>query len=510
MPIQFPDYQRISFDEANPMLMGLAKGQNLMQNFMQFPQELRAKILQNQIAAAQAKYAEPMAKEGLTHAQQENQWNPKIWQSEIGLRGAQAGKLGQETAWYGREAGARTALQQAQTQQAVIDAGMNQLKMNYLKQHLDQMQSGGQPAPMSGVGMPPPQGAGAMMPPQGGGMAPQQAPQQQMPPQQMAPQMPQQAGVPQAAMQQGGMPQQPMRSQQQGIVPGTPSNVSPAVAASSNSAYGIPTPQPTSQDIANKMLLGIDTFGDKQTQAYQQQKQQKDQYTKALAESIQQAGSAQKAQQALALFNNAMDASTYKGARLGHVPSQGWATALVPGDLSKEQSADWAANNMIPGAIADIREAMGAGQFSVADLNAARQMKFFRGMDDKTRATSTAFINGVWNRMQEKPKFYATLGNPQSGAQKANADLLWMNYQNQFPIIGKEGKTNEGKNIGNWPLYTTPKAIASVQSTGTYKPTASEKNTFMMQIPDGNGGYIIAPVKKGAIEEAFRSGAKPL
>lgn len=97
MGIQFPDFQRISFDEANPMLVGAERGQKFMQNAIQFPQDMQTKILANQIAQVQAKYADPMAKEGLTAAQQANQWNPKIWGSEIGLRGAQATNLGAET-----------------------------------------------------------------------------------------------------------------------------------------------------------------------------------------------------------------------------------------------------------------------------------------------------------------------------------------------------------------------------------------------------------------------------
>lgn len=97
MPIQFPDFGRISFDEANPMLVGAERGQKFMQSAIQFPQDMQAKILANQIAQVQARYAEPMAKEGLTAAQQQNQWNPKIWGSEIGLRGAQATNLGAET-----------------------------------------------------------------------------------------------------------------------------------------------------------------------------------------------------------------------------------------------------------------------------------------------------------------------------------------------------------------------------------------------------------------------------
>ncbi len=90
MALQLPKFDRISFDDANPALVGAERGQKLMQQFMSYPLEL-----QKQIVAA--RYAEPMAKQGLTKAIQENQWNPQIWQSEIGLRGAQSGLANSET-----------------------------------------------------------------------------------------------------------------------------------------------------------------------------------------------------------------------------------------------------------------------------------------------------------------------------------------------------------------------------------------------------------------------------
>lgn len=131
MPIQFPDFGRISFDEANPLLMGMARGQNLAQNFMQFPQDLQHKILANKIAEAQAQYAMPMQQQKLIGLQQANQYNPRLWESEIGLRGAQTGKLGKETSWYDREAQAR--LNSANAEQAFQKAQTN--KINYLLQH---------------------------------------------------------------------------------------------------------------------------------------------------------------------------------------------------------------------------------------------------------------------------------------------------------------------------------------------------------------------------------------
>lgn len=97
MPIQFPDFQRLSFDEANPFLVGAERGQKFTQNLLQFPQDLRAKMLANQIAAVQAKYAEPLTQADLEKAKLYNQYYGKDIESQIGLRGAQAGNLGAET-----------------------------------------------------------------------------------------------------------------------------------------------------------------------------------------------------------------------------------------------------------------------------------------------------------------------------------------------------------------------------------------------------------------------------
>ena len=120
MPIQFPDFGRISFDAANPVLTGIGKGQDIF-----------SKILAQQIARVQAQYAEPMAKEGLLKEQQYNKMYIPNIQSEIGLRGAQAGKLGKETQWYDREASSRINAQGAQAAHATAEAD----KIKYMLQH---------------------------------------------------------------------------------------------------------------------------------------------------------------------------------------------------------------------------------------------------------------------------------------------------------------------------------------------------------------------------------------
>lgn len=459
MPIQFPDFQRISFNEANPSLVGAERGQKLMQNFMQFPQDLRAKILANQIAQVQAKYAEPMAQGNLTKLNLENEWAPKLNQATIGLQGAQSGLAG------------------AQTKNVNAEAEMNNLKLHYLQQML-----GG--------------GSASQTPTAGGGSGNSGQSQEFGAVNQASPGMVEDiANNGNSAYRNGSQP----APQQQ------------APAPQSNAVYGIDTPMPSKNDITNKMLLGMDTFTPKMENAKAQQQEQYKSYQATVASSIQEASTAQKMNQIMAMFNNAMDKARYKGPTFGNAPSSGWATAFMPGDLSAEQIADTQVANLMPGAITDLKDAMGTGKFSNLDMMAASKMKLGRTMSDETRQNQTAWLNGVNERMKERAKFYSTLNSdPRNAPQKATADMAWQEYQNNFPLVGDDGQTFNGSNLGNWPLYTTPKAIASIQTTGSYTPSKAEKSTFMMRIPDGRGGFVIAPVKKGKVESAFRKGARPV
>lgn len=58
----------------------------------------RKALLENALSAIKNKYAEPNLQASLLQQQLQNQYNPRIWESEIGLRGAQAGLTGAEAA----------------------------------------------------------------------------------------------------------------------------------------------------------------------------------------------------------------------------------------------------------------------------------------------------------------------------------------------------------------------------------------------------------------------------
>lgn len=455
MPIQFPDFQRISFDEANPLLAGMKQGQSMMQSNMMFPQDLQAKILANQIEQVKAQYAQPMAAQDLTKAQQANLWNPKIWQSEIGLRGAQAGLAGQEAKYYGPKANAEIALQQAQAGQFGAETAQKKLMLQFLQQRLGQ---GASPA----------------------------------------------AGGTAVAGSSGGVPSGQPSSQG-----GTASDTQQA-APSTNSMYGIDIPQPTADDIANKHFFGTDTFSPRQKNSSEMVMDQYKKFQDQVASSIKGAKDATDFTQLISIFNNAMDHSGYKGQSWGAQPSSGWRTLATPWhDYSNEQIADNMANQMLPKAIGQLHDAMGNARFSNLDMNAATKLKFNREMNDDTRKLQTQWIGAVNNRMQEQAKFYTLMKNPHLGITNTDADMLWQQYQQNFPLMSEDGKSVQHDNLGNWPLYTTPKAIASIKATGSYTPSANERGAVMMKLPPTKEfpqGTIV-PIKKGRIEAAIKAGA---
>jgi hypothetical protein len=578
MPIQFPNFQPLNFDETNPYLKGMGQGQNLMQGFMRFPQELQKLLYENQIKGTEAKYAEPMAQQGLIKEQQHNKYYPQDILSQIGLRGGQtsqayaqagnlreqtrwmgpdtasqiglrlhqgnemeanAGNLREKTRWYGSEAQAGINLKGGQTAEAYSQAARAAEQAKYYQleseanRALQAAQTKEQYASAKKLGeeakyywqviqsnrnlqraQAENERATANKTKKQTSRYDKEMDARIMLQQQQANEMNANAGNLREKTKNYGFESEARRGLEQAQSQEARANAQKTqmlvdelnkggggTQQGSESQYGIETPQLTPQDIKNKALFGQDTFTPKMKSAQEQQAVQRQSYEKEMASSIQQANAGQKMQQAMNVFNAAMDRSYFKGSTLGHV-----STSLPLVNMSSEQSADRASLQMLPAVVEGLRDAMHSSRFSNLEFMTAKSSKFDRTMDDETRKLMTDWIGGINQRFKEQPKFYQMMGNPQSGAKKSEADQLWAAYQQQFPIISNDGKSFESQNLDNWPLFTTPKAIASIQTTGTYKPTKSEKNTYMMKYPDGNQ----LPVNAGQIEEAFRAGARPL
>ena len=268
-----------------------------------------------------------------------------------------------------------------------------------------------------------------------------------------------------------------------------------------NSAYGITVPTLTKEDIKNKVYFGMDTFSDKQKKAEERISEEKKKFDDLIADSVSKANTATKTKQALTMFNDAMNRSFYRGPSLGSAPSSGFASTFVPSmpfgqGLAPEQEADYAANQLLPGAIAQLTENMHVYRFSNLDMNMSQKFKFYRGMDDKTRELGTNWVNATESRMEEKPKF-ATALNRKVDAN--TAELLWTNYQQNQSLVSKDGKRILNGNLNKWPIYTTPAAIESVRTTGSYTPSKAMLDAVWMKLPDNT----IIPVKPNKVKEAI-------
>lgn len=429
MPIQFPNFDRISFEEANPWIKGALAGNQLMQA----PLDLRAKLLENKLNKVKAQYAEPMAKQQLQKAILENKYYAPDIESQMSLRKAEAGKLGKETSWYDREA-------QARIQEAQALAGMHGVEARQAALFNKILENRFQP--------------GSKESPTGQTIG---------------------SGVSESNM-------------------STPSK---------DTTYGIKNPTLSNDDIINKKVFGLDTYSQKQEMFKTQVVKQADEYNNSLTEAVKAAQGANKLKQALNVFNNAMNRSYYTGARLGSLPSTGWQTALMPGDLSPEQEADRAANQMLPDAIETLRSAMGSVRWSNLDNRMAQTLKFDRSLSKQSRATMTAWTNAAADRLSEYGKFLSVMNNPNTGLTAQQSKALFEQYQENFPLINEKGDTVLRKNLNKWPLYITPKAIETFKRTGSYVPSDAEKNSFMMKLPNGQ----IVPIKSGKVESALKKGA---
>lgn len=91
-------FQPINYAQIQPQGLPLFRnlGEDIRQSAM-FPQELRQAQLENMIKQVQANFAQPFAEQDLQKAKLYNQYYAPDIQSQIGLRGAQAGLAGSET-----------------------------------------------------------------------------------------------------------------------------------------------------------------------------------------------------------------------------------------------------------------------------------------------------------------------------------------------------------------------------------------------------------------------------
>jgi len=415
MPIKPITFTAPTFEQANPMLSGMKAGIGIGSDIS----GLISKNLEQQ------------------KSRQELQWNPKIWQSEIGLRDAQAGLASQQAQWVGPQAQAEIFKNKAQGGLFGVEAQKQALLVNMIKEKLAGTQPTGTYSTAS---------AGAS-----------------------------ESGKGQAA--------------------------AAEETQNPNVLYGVEIPQPSKEDIVNKMAFGIDSFSKKYDTANEKSKQEFTTFNKNIADAVASAKQATDMNKILSLYNNAMDKSKFKGPLWGHTP-------IMPG-MDNEQIADKAASQLTPNAAAQLRDAMGSARFSNLDMQYAQNLKVDRTLGDDARKTQSTWLTLVNERTKNIAKMQTMLMNSKQ-VTSSQADMLTAEMQNQLPLISETDKNGAQyalpENVNKWPAYTTPKAIAAIKTSGTYHPSKAALAAVYMQKPSGE----IVPVKSSKVGKALKLGYRTI
>ncbi len=434
MPIQAMQFQPLSFEQANPLITGAKAGSDLYKSFA----DTLSTELANRIQKSKAAVAPQMAQAELEQAQA----LPGLTRAQTSQASAQAGLTGQESKWYGDKAKAEIALQNAEAGLYGTNAEQKALMLRVLKQKMEAMQGqGGQgnqgAAPQGQGNMSTPSANSAFSNPNQGAASSAN-------------------GANGASPSMGVQPSSPASQTQQG------QGQAPAQQTQAkNSFYGVESPEPSVDDIANKMFFGMDTFTPKMENAKAQQQGQYGAYQKEVESANKAAQEAVDTSRLLSQYNYWMDQATLSGSVGGKLPAMGTAS----------QSVNNIVNQLGLGAIEQVRNAMGSAKFAVADLNVALGMKPSREWNQGTRQFYTNFANAVNKRLQERAQFYTVAGsNPRLDLPKQDADALWTAYQNKYPISNKNGDKVLTQNLNHWQDFLSPRAVRSIKEKGTYSP----------------------------------------
>lgn len=393
MPIQPISFQMLNREQTNPELAGMQTASNLFSDLLK-DQLIN---LQSQKAQAELPYAGKMAEQNLIASQLANKWNPQLWKSLITSRGAQSALANKQSAWYDKEAQARTDLENAQAGLYGSQAQKNALLLKAFKDRLNQ-----------------------------GNVSPDQ--------------------------------QSTSQGESSGNIPNN--------SKLNNSYFGIETPVPSTDDLINKELFGVDSYTPRLQMAKQQQLGQFNNINKKVEAFNKEAQDATNFDRLLNQYNYLMDHAVEKGPIAGRLPALGSSSQLIDNTI----------NQMGLGAIEQVRDAMGSAKFAVADLNVAMGMKPQRTWTKSTRDFYSKFYKAVNDRLRQRSMFYTMIANnPQLGLSSQDADTLWSLYQNKYPIANKKGNKVINSDPDLWRQFLSPQAIESVKRTGDFNPIDRKK-----------------------------------
>ncbi len=228
-----------------------------------------------------------------------------------------------------------------------------------------------------------------------------------------------------------------------------------------NAPYGIQSVGPSREDMASKMLFGIDTFGDKQKQNMEQINKEKNSFTKKSEGINSQLEASNKQAQLVDRYNNLMDETLLSGpvGSKVHLPT------------AKRQEIEQISRDMVLSGIEELKTAMGSAKFSNLDLETATARKPDITWSPEARREYTQRFKAFNKRLNEQAAFNQVASHPGTGISSAVADRLWSEYQKHHPLIA-DAKTLQLNKYrpNNWASYLTPEAINSVKQTGSYNP----------------------------------------
>lgn len=444
MAIPIVNFQPETFAQTQPVAQGISTSNELLR------QALMNKYMQsqNQIAQAQAQYAQPMAQQDLLKSQLNNQilqpqaqYSPQLTMADLALKRAMPNYYNSMASMSSAEANKTNTLLPYDMQKAQGSVFSDPI-MSRLYQLSLANKTGAIPSPyLSAAGMP----------------SPASTQNQNMP-------MPDLNSVINNSQQGGGQPTNPQQ-----ILPTNAYGTNPSTAPKAFNGNGF----------QNWSMFGTPynpiEYGALQKQADQGATTGVDQWNTANSAAQTDATLGNQLQNFAQQFQNGYKDSKYTGPSLGKVPSSGWETSFVPGNLTPEQITDNASQN----AAALVAKLIAGGRVTNYEMQYMNTLKPNRLMTPQAAQMTSDFLIQRAKQMQQLPQFLNAAKN--GGVDAPTAQTLWNMYRQQRPVYDFQNRTPNTQFNGSWKDYLNPQAVQAAQSGQNYVPIPkfSDKKSFI-------------------------------
>lgn len=201
---------------------------------------------------------------------------------------------------------------------------------------------------------------------------------------------------------------------------------------------------------------------------------QADQYQEYLKQANQDALNANNLINNAEEFKNNYQNAIFKGPRLGQLPSKGFETFLAPThDFTAEQNVDTAASN-IQAAWARLNF---PSRITNVDLGLANTAKPSRMSEPQAAMQNINYIQQNAYRVKEEPNFAAYVGSAYGIQNAPQVAQLWNNYMSDKPVYNWDKHEAVPANFYSYPQYLNkilgaPKNSPAPGSLGPQNPQA--------------------------------------